>query len=377
MPRIFKKRKGFHSVRKWQLEVSSGSNVSQEPLPSTSSGTSTQVGPRPIAEQQTPTQTSEAMTVMRNMSAEKLSNSDFKKMDNRIKPRHASKKLGINRVTCIEDAHGTNIQDFSILSACLEKFAMCSSCRSAKSKLKIMQDNKKRKGLAEFLFLMCTHCGAKQNFTTSRKISGKGGAFEINRKAVLACQSRAQLQSICTNMDLPPPVTKESHDIHLKEIEQEMKLEAEEKMKDATDRILNILKVEEPERITVTDDGQEIGEIAVTVDGTWQKRGHTSKIGVVFVLSVRSGEVLDYEVLSHFCQACLSHKSMNKDSPESKEWQAGHADQCEINHFGSSGDMKSKGAIAIFKRSIKKRRLKYTHFVGDGDSSCFGKVAEE
>ena len=65
MPRIFKKRKGFHSVRKWQLEVSSGSNVSQEPLPSTSSGTSTQVGPRP----------------MRNMSAEKLSNSDFKKMD--------------------------------------------------------------------------------------------------------------------------------------------------------------------------------------------------------------------------------------------------------------------------------------------------------
>ncbi len=57
------------------------------------------------------------------------------------------------------------------------------------------------------------------------------------------------------------------------------------KMKDAANRLLNVLKTEEPERITMIDDGKEVGEIAVTVDGTWQKRGHTSKIGVVFVLS--------------------------------------------------------------------------------------------
>ena len=178
-------------------------------------------------------------------------------------------------------------------------------------------------------------------------------------------------------MDLPPPVTKESHNNHLKDIEKELKLEAEVKMKEAADRILNILKVEEPERVIVTEDRQEIGEIPVTVDGTWQKRGHTSKIRVVFVLSVRSGEVLDYEVLSHFCQACVSHSNMNKASFEFKEWEASHADQCEINHFSLSGDMESKGAIAIFRRSIKERGLKYTHFIGDGDSSCFGKVAEE
>ena len=301
----------------------------------------------------------------------------LKRWTKKIKTRSVSKKEGVNRASCIEDAHGTKIQDYSILSACLEKFAMCSSCRSVKSQLRIKQDNQKRKGLAGFLFIICTHCGAKENFATSRKISGKGGAVEINRKAILACPSRAQLQGFCTKMDLPPPVTKESHDNHLKEIEHEMKLEAAEKMKDAADRILNFLKAEEPERIAVTEDGQEIGEIPVTVDGTWQKRVHTSKIGVVFVLSVRSGEILDYEVLSHFCQACLSHNSMNKDSHEFKEWQARHADQCEINHFGSSGDMESKGAIAIFKRGIEKRGLKYTHFIGDGDSSCFGKVAEE
>ena len=39
--------------------------------------------------------------------------------------------------------------------------------------------------------------------------------------------------------------------------------------------------------------------------------------------------------------------------------------------------MESKGAIAIFKRGLKERGLKYTHFIGDGDSSCFEKVEEE
>ena len=38
--------------------------------------------------------------------------------------------------------------------------------------------------------------------------------------------------------------------------------------------------------------------------------------------------------------------------------------------------MKCKGAIAILKRSIEHRGLKYTKFIGNGDSSCFGKVLE-
>ena len=38
--------------------------------------------------------------------------------------------------------------------------------------------------------------------------------------------------------------------------------------------------------------------------------------------------------------------------------------------------MECKGAIAIFKRSIEHRGLKYTKFIGDGDSSCFGKVLD-
>ena len=38
-------------------------------------------------------------------------------------------------------------------------------------------------------------------------------------------------------------------------------------------------------------------DAAVSFDGTWAKRGCTSLTGVVFVISVDTGEVLDYHVL--------------------------------------------------------------------------------
>ena len=42
----------------------------------------------------------------------------------------------------------------------------------------------------------------------------------------------------------------------------------------------------------------EILAIAVSFDGTWAKRGFTSLIGVFFVISLDTGKVLDYHILS-------------------------------------------------------------------------------
>ena len=39
-----------------------------------------------------------------------------------------------------------------------------------------------------------------------------------------------------------------------------------------------------------------LANIAVSKDGTWQKRDHASKHGIIFVISVETGEVLDYSV---------------------------------------------------------------------------------
>ena len=55
-------------------------------------------------------------------------------------------------------------------------------------------------------------------------------------------------------------------------------------------------------------DTGDVVDAAVSFDGTWAKRGFTSLTGVVFVVSVDTGEVLDYHVLSKACQKCSFEK---------------------------------------------------------------------
>ena len=84
----------------------------------------------------------------------------------------------------------------------------------------------------------------------------------------------------------------------------------------------------------------------VTVDCTWQRRGHTSKIGVVFVISVPTGEVLDFAVKPLVCHECVPRSKM--ESTKFKEWYKSHEGKCSINHKGSSDAMEAAGATEIF-----------------------------
>ena len=94
---------------------------------------------------------------------------------------------------------------------------------------------------------------------------------------------------------------------------------------------------------------------AVSVDGTWQKRGHCSKTGVVFVMSVDTGEVIDYELKTIFCRECASQKYDNKATSRYTKWEESHKIICDINHDGSSEKMEKVGTTDIFYvRSIKE-----------------------
>ena len=42
----------------------------------------------------------------------------------------------------------------------------------------------------------------------------------------------------------------------------------------------------------------------VSVDGLWQHRGHCSHNGIVSALSVVTGKVSDFEVMSKYCKEC-------------------------------------------------------------------------
>jgi hypothetical protein len=214
--------------------------------------------------------------------------------------------------------------------------------------------------------------------STSKRLGGKGGgAHEVNRRAALASYQfgHSGLSQFWAGMNLPPPVAKDAYNKHLIQIEKAAKVNAEDIMKDASKRLREKVSLERPEDIE--EDGEDtIACVSVTVDGTRQKRGHSSKIGVIFVISVDTGEILDYEVKSIFCHECKVHINQDSESKEYKEWKSAHELKCEINHKGSSEEMEAVAAVAIFSRSINTRQLKYTTFVGDGDSSSFGRVKE-
>ncbi|GFS67050.1 uncharacterized protein NPIL_230011 [Nephila pilipes] len=73
--------------------------------------------------------------------------------------------------------------------------------------------------------------------------------------------------------------------------------------------------------------------IAVAVDGIWQKRVHTSLNGVITVTSIDTGKVIDVDILSKYC-ICSNKGSHQKD--------------CSRIFEGSSGSMEVEGASRIF-----------------------------
>ena len=58
-------------------------------------------------------------------------------------------------------------------------------------------------------------------------------------------------------------------------------------MHEAAVRLVALTKEENLEQFIETPFGK-LAHVVVTVDGTWQRRGHSSKTGVIFVLSVRT-----------------------------------------------------------------------------------------
>ncbi|GFS98053.1 uncharacterized protein NPIL_433101 [Nephila pilipes] len=72
-------------------------------------------------------------------------------------------------------------------------------------------------------------------------------------------------------------------------------------------------------------------DIAVAVDGSWQKRGFSSKNGVVTVTSVDTGKVIDVEILSKHCICPNKTK---------------HLQNCKRNFVGYSGKMEVTGYTA-------------------------------
>ena len=45
-------------------------------------------------------------------------------------------------------------------------------------------------------------------------------------------------------------------------------------------------------------------DISIAIDGSWQKKGRTSKNGIVTVIGIMTGLILDFVTSSNDCQEC-------------------------------------------------------------------------
>ncbi|GFT61823.1 uncharacterized protein NPIL_583091 [Nephila pilipes] len=112
----------------------------------------------------------------------------------------------------------------------------------------------------------------------------------------------------CGIMNLPPPPTKFTK--FNNNLLQAARETCEESMAEAVH-----------EAVEENEGGRDI---AVAVDGSWQKRGFSSKNGVVTVTSVDTGKVIDVEILSKHCICPNKTK---------------HLQNCKRNFVGYSGKM--------------------------------------
>ena len=94
-----------------------------------------------------------------------------------------------------------------------------------------------------------------------------------------------------------------------------------------------------------------IVDVAVSIDGTWAKRGLKSLIGVTIVISALNGEVLDNHVLSKTCQKSPNKKTeCEGDEERLEKWRMEHitAGECDTNFTGISPVVAEGAVILIY-----------------------------
>ena len=264
--------------------------------------------------------------------------------------------------------------NFQILSDFIVKFTCCQNCESRN----VVFTNKSelRMGLACKLQLSCEDCLYEHSFFSSNECKKSEetqgrNLFECNVRAVTGFREIGKGHegltnfTRCMNMHtLSEPsyrnINKELHCVYEKTATESMMQAADSAFKEC---------VESGD--TVQKDGEKIGLCRVSLDGTWQKRGHASLNGVV--TACHGGKCLDVHVMSKHCSVCKL-KKQSLEPAEFDKWYETH--ECNINHSKSSGAMEGAGAVKIFSHSVEKRHLIYHEYLGDGDTSSYKEVVE-
>lgn len=262
-----------------------------------------------------------------------------------------------------EQANDANVSgyrfvDLELLSEFIQEVC-CKEC--GKSCLTIEDNPQERKGCASHLRSRCRACGWVYTFYTSKK---QGQSFDVNRRLVYVMRSLGEgytsAKRFCGLMNMPPPVSSTAYRASNIALSQAAKKVASTTMENAANEVTK-------------DPAKAVNQCAVSCDGTWQRRGHSSLNGCVTTLSMETGKCLDVEIMTKVCHGCQKVE-MEVDEEKRAAKKEAHVGKCKANHKGSSASMETEGVKRIFQRSERERKLQYSEYFGDGDSKAHAEV---
>ena len=255
--------------------------------------------------------------------------------------------------------------NFKLLKKMVTSFCKCPSCGDVADMRNVAES---RMGFATKLEVIYSSCSWKHQSFMSKECSQEGRAtrspFEVNLRVVAAFREigkgHSGIENFCRCMNMNGISQTGYRKLKLK-LAEAYEADADASMQFAASEVR-------------ASGGEQIQGNTVcqcSLDGSWQKRGHSSLNGLVTAIS--NGKCIDTKVFSKKCKACERWES-RKGTDTYEQWKLSH--YCKINHQRSSGAMEAAGASEIFCSSVAKHKLIYKDYIGDGDTSSFKEVVD-
>ncbi|GFW22286.1 uncharacterized protein TNCV_1430401 [Trichonephila clavipes] len=173
------------------------------------------------------------------------------------------------------------IIDIPLFSSVLKQHVLCVKCKKQGIDIKF---GRLIQGLATELLICCEFCGLIQpllntRFTNTVVNKKDTKVYEVNTRLAYAMRSvgkgEAAAKEFCGVMNLPPPPKRFYESLHA--------------LNNATEKVAKVSMALAAAETLSFNNGNP--NVPVAIDGTWQKRGHTSLNGVVMAVSVDTGKV--------------------------------------------------------------------------------------
>ena len=239
---------------------------------------------------------------------------------------------------------GNRIISLAALQELIGMSCVCARCKKGT----LVMGEEQRLGLAPTVNLTCNGCGFSVFKTLGdRRSCGRSHFFYINRKVVPAmrltgCGLRS-LKMLCAILDMPRPMSNHTYECHRKALHTAAKIVCSASMKRAAAAVMARMQ---------SEDAPQPDEIAVSTDGTWMRRGHSSLYGLQTVISFDTRQVLDVEILSKFCSQCSAWNAKRQKgeitAEKHAEWKATHQAACSVNTTSSAPGMECEAVLKLW-----------------------------